>query len=261
MITRLAPTPSGFLHSGNAVNFLLVAWLSAAHGGRLALRIDDADAARYRREYAEDVFRVLDWLGIEWQSGPSDVDDFERSHSQRNRTAHYRERLQVLQESHLPVYVCECSRRDLAQAQSPGCVRDCASRGLDLVDGRTALRARVSTGASTPSDVIVWRRDGLPSYHLASIVDDHDLGTTHVVRGMDLLESSGVQCSLAPALGCPSVASASYLHHPLVVDGHGSKLAKSRLTTGPMACTDAALDAVRSVARAFASDLGIPEPD
>ncbi|NJL14359.1 MAG: hypothetical protein HC913_16005 [Microscillaceae bacterium] len=74
--TRFAPTPSGFLHEGNAFSFVLT-WLAARHfGGKIHLRIDDLDQTRCRPEYVEDIFRSLDWLGLDWDSGPQGVDDF-----------------------------------------------------------------------------------------------------------------------------------------------------------------------------------------
>lgn len=239
MLLRLAPTPSGFLHAGNRHNFRLNADMAASLGATLALRIDDADATRYRREYAEDVFTTLTTMGIDWQIGPRDVDDFEDHWSQRTKTDFYRDELTKATERGLTVYACCCSRTRQRGPATGGCVGRCASAGVAWEPGATALRvsipdsARIRTddaivdlGASM-GDVVIWRRDDLPSYHLVSIVEDRDLGTTHIVRGSDLLVSSALQIYLAPWFDADNVASATYVHHELVLDGTGQKLSKS----------------------------------
>ncbi|WP_460503336.1 glutamate--tRNA ligase family protein, partial [Hymenobacter agri] len=82
VVSRLAPTPSGFLHLGNAVNFVLTWLLTRRAGGTLHLRIDDLDRARLRPAYLDNIFRVIDWLGIDYDHGPTGPDDFLRHHSQ-----------------------------------------------------------------------------------------------------------------------------------------------------------------------------------
>ena len=90
LVTRIAPTPSGFLHVGNAVNAVLTHWLARAHDGRLLLRIDDFDTARARPAYLEDVFRTLDWLEIDIDDGPCGPGDFETSWSMSRRVDQFR---------------------------------------------------------------------------------------------------------------------------------------------------------------------------
>ena len=112
MRTRIAPTPSGYLHAGNAVNFLLTAELARLHGGSLLLRIDDLDAERARPEYLDDIFHSLEWLGIAWHEGPRDAADFQRNWSQRTRIGRYQVLLDQLRRGgHL--YACTCSRKEL----------------------------------------------------------------------------------------------------------------------------------------------------
>ena len=82
VVSRLAPTPSGYLHLGNAVNFVLTWLLTRQAGGVLHLRIDDLDRARLRPAYLENIFRVIDWLGLDYDHGPTGPDDFLRHHSQ-----------------------------------------------------------------------------------------------------------------------------------------------------------------------------------
>lgn len=241
MLTRIAPTPSGFLHEGNRLNFRVTADLAKSLGAALALRIDDADATRYRREYAEDIFATLHDMGIAWTVGPSDVGDFEQHWSQRAKTEFYREQLHEAIASGLPVYACACSRAQQAGPASGGCAGGCRSRSLALEPGRTALRVAIDVDTEVTmgeevvplgeamGDFVIWRRDDLPAYQLVSVLEDRDLGVTHIVRGRDLLSSSAAQVHLAQWTGAPNVAEAFYVHHELVTDSAGAKLSKSTL--------------------------------
>lgn len=240
-LTRIAPTPSGFLHEGNVATFRATADLASELGLDLALRIDDADAARSRPAYIEDIFRVLDLLGIAWQVGPRTATEFAAHWSQRHRTESYRQRLEQLRDGAVELYACACSRRELGGAARGGCSGRCWERALVLREGSTCLRVRVPPGTTvevggcaidisdTIGDAVLWRRDDLPAYHLVSIVEDAALGTTHIVRGADLLESSAFQIWLAQQMGAVSVAEAAYLHLPLILDADGAKLSKSQL--------------------------------
>jgi glutamyl-tRNA synthetase len=245
LVTRIAPTPSGFLHAGNRLNFRRTADLAAELGAELALRIDDVDASRYRREYAEDIFATLEEMGIAWTVGPRDVDDFEAHWSQRAKTEVYRAELERALSRGLQAYACSCSRSVQSGPASGGCAGGCRDRDLPLEPGRTALRVAVDPGTavdvgmeqvsldSEMGDFIVWRRDDLPAYQLVSVVDDRDLGVTHIVRGRDLLPSSAAQVHLAPWLEAEGVAQATYVHHEIVTDASGAKLSKSTLAQGP----------------------------
>lgn len=236
LISRIAPTPSGYLHLGNAVNFLLTQRMVRAHGGKLILRIDDMDAVRMRPEYLADVFWALDWLGISPDAGPRTPEDF---------LAHFRAdptRLRAeLAAADLPTYVCRCSRRELA-ARPRGKADPCLGADLSYEVGRTAIRIHVPRETCVPipgsfgkvldlqaelGDFVLWRRDDQPSYQLASVVADRDLGVNLVVRGEDLLASTAAQLYLAPALGADSFRRARFVHHPLVTDAAGQKLSKS----------------------------------
>ena len=254
MITRLAPTPSGFLHAGNAVNALLTSWLAREHGLVLALRIDDMDAPPYRPDYVEDALGVLEWLGIDWSAGPHSLAEFEQSYSLRQRTDYYRSELARAQEAGLEVYACRCTRASSTAAGVRGCAGGCRTAGHSPDDGESALRAHLGPEIDDP---ILWRRDDLPAYHLASVIEDRDLGTTHVVRGEDLRESTRIQVALARYLDATGFARATFLHHPLVVGNDGSKLSKSQLTGGPIARDDAEREAIMGRAVHMAALLGI----
>jgi glutamyl/glutaminyl-tRNA synthetase len=273
VITRLAPTPSGFLHLGNAVNFQLVAWLASAHDGAVALRVDDMDATRARAEYVDDVFELLAWMGIAWDSGPRDRTDFDARWTLAHRRDLYRDRLAHTSDSGLELYACACSRSVMTGPAIAGCPGGCRSRALELRPGQTALRAHVPTGTTIDvagravrldeavGDFVVWRRDDLPAYHLACVVEDAELAVTHVVRGTDLVESTAAQLFLAPHVGAGSLQSTHYLHHGLVTGPDGSKLSKSQLRTGtPLPRTDDQRALIRETAARLGEPLGIAPP-
>ena len=241
-LTRIAPTPSGFLHEGNRLNFRTTAQLASTWGARIALRIDDADAARYRSEYVEDIFATLHDLGIHWDLGPRDRDDFEAHWSQRHKTDYYRDQLNQATATGLDVYACSCSRSVQRGPAVGGCAGGCRERQLDWVPGATSLRATIPADAvvdfrggsvrvgAQMGDVVLWRRDGLPGYQLVSLVEDRDMQVTHIVRGVDLIDSTGVQVYLARWFDAANVTQAHYVHHDLVTDASGAKLSKSTLT-------------------------------
>jgi len=201
MITRIAPTPSGFLHTGNLFSFTL-AWLWArSNGGRVLLRIDDADTERKRPEYLEDIFRLLEKLGLNWDIGPTDPDDFERNWSQARRPDIYSSLLSELAGKN-QVYACTCSRKKNNAAEPTDC--SCRAQNLPLDFPGAAWKAaptepvtitdRVKGELMVPlAPFIIKRRDGLPAYQLCSLADDRHFGVTHVLRGEDLLPSTAMQ--------------------------------------------------------------------
>ena len=262
----MAPTPSGFLHIGNAANLLITSWL--VRDGLLALRIDDMDTPRVRDAYLRDVFDVLAWLGIEWSAGPRDPADHAAHHRMSLHTHRYRAGLQELVDGGVDVFACICSRADLAGSRT--CVSDCRSARRSLVAGESALRAALPNAVvevdrarvdlqAAHGDVVLWRRDDLPAYHLVTVLEDCDLGTTDVVRGMDLLESSALHLWLAQHL--PGAHPIVYRHHGLVPGPMGMKLSKSQGSATPMPRTDENLQLARRLARDLADPLGITPPD
>lgn len=271
--TRIAPTPSGFLHEGNVVNLLLTAWWARAAGGRLLLRIDDFDAPRVRPDYLTDVFDTLRWLGIEPDDGPLDPDDFLAHWSMALRRSRFAAARDTLLRAHADlVFVCRCSRRAL---DADGfCVAGCRSRGLPWAAGSTVARLHVPAGTRVtpaappggdarswtvpPGDHVLWRRDDLPAYQLGSVVADEDLGVTAVVRGLDLLDSSALQLHLARMLPAPGFRHADLRHHALLRDPAGHKLSKSAGARGaPLDRTDALLAHIRQRAFELGDPIGI----
>jgi glutamyl-tRNA synthetase len=260
-IGRLAPTPSGYLHLGNAVNFVLTWLLVRRAGGTLHLRIDDLDRARLRRPYLENIFRVIDWLGIEYDLGPSGPDDFLRHYSQL---------------LHLPVY----NRVLRRLAQQPGLVyatrrsRTSPAEPVPLGTPGAAWRVRVPPTAPVPDlgpggnqgllaelmpDFVVRKKDGVAAYQVASVVDDLRLGTTLVVRGQDLLPSTAAQLWLAAQVSETqnfATTRIQFCHHALLTDAAGHKLSKSTQTSGDAGVL--ALGSPAPVYQAVAQLLGLP---
>ena len=230
--TRIAPTPSGFLHLGNLYNFLLTQRVARELNAELRLRIDDLDAFRMRDEYIEDVFRCLHWLGIEWQGPPQDLAEYHGFAATPGRIDRYYDRLESMIAAGLPAFICRCSRRELSRDAL--CERGCAKQRLKLVSGKSAVRVHVPPEhpelRSAMGDFIVWRREDLPAYQLQSLIDDVDMGITHIVRGEDLVDSTLAQQYLAGFMSDGHFANVRFFHHGLVTDERGGKLSKSQGT-------------------------------
>lgn len=247
--TRIAPTPSGYLHAGNGLAFLVTAQLAKLFRASLRLRIDDLDAERGRPAYVEDVFDSLAWLGIEWSKGPRNAMEQEQAHSQVKRIVRYQEFIDILKEQG-DLYACTCSRsalRELARRGMKNC--DCRAKQRSFKDAEATWRlhipsdavvrmeqvfasARMLTPADLLTDPVIRQRGseeggGRPAYQLASLIDDVDHGNTFIVRGEDLLSSTACQLYLADRLGLETFKRVRFVHHPLITDALGHKLSKS----------------------------------
>lgn len=235
--SRIAPTPSGYLHVGNAFNFILTWLLTKKEKGILRLRIDDLDAPRAKPEYVEDIFESLEWLGLSWDEGPKSAAEHYSIYSQQSRVKRYHAFAEQLK-SNASCFYCSCPR-----SSKERCV--CAEKDIVWKFNETALRIKTETGAAISfydefaaakmeanpdaemRDFVIWRKDGIPSYQLASLVDDLDYGINLIVRGKDLISSTGAQLYLAQKLGRKEFSRALFFHHPLREDAHGRKLSKS----------------------------------
>lgn len=255
MITRYAPTPSGFLHLGNLVNFALTARLAQESHAEIVLRIDDADTERIRQVYVEDVFDALGWLQLPWTIGPRSVDEVPQW-SQRARLSEHWQAAEALRDLG-KAYVCECTRVQWSTYEGPDCPRGCSSRGLTLTPGTNALRFDVSGFRH----VVLWRREDQPSYHLASLVDDDHFGVDLVVRGSDLEASTEIQRALSRELPGSQFHSAKVVHHAILTDSHGAKLSKSAGTSAhPMHRTDLMRDQIHQHVDQMAAALSADRP-
>lgn len=237
--TRYAPTPSGFLHAGNIASFRLTHRLARESGRHILLRIDDLDQERKRTVYVEDIFKSLKREGLDWDLGPADPDDFEAHWSQVHRLDLYHAALEVLQKKGC-LFACRCSRSLSGSAQ---CTGDCASKSFPFDDAEVSWRLKtpietemlpqwpggteVHPWPSSMKAPILRRKDGLPSYHLATVVDDVCFSVDLIVRGMDLIESSLLHRYLARLLDEPRFERIRFVHHDLVLDARGCKLSKS----------------------------------
>ena len=244
IISRIAPTPSGFLHLGNAFNFLLTALLVDWEGGHLHLRIDDLDGSRVQPSFVEDIFVQLKWLGIEFDSGPSGPDELFRQYSQQLRREKYSIALEILRNSGI-LYACECSRSEIRNLSPAGNYPGtCRLKDLNLMKDNLPWRvtvpeqtyARLKTFTNKVEkisvdkvigDFLIKRRDGLPAYQIVSLIDDMELGVNLVVRGEDLRASTVAQFFLAHCLNDQFFPIARFVHHQLIKDNSGNKLSKS----------------------------------
>lgn len=241
--TRLAPTPSGYLHMGNVVSFVITAALARKTGARILLRIDDMDRERTNKEYVQDIFDTLNFLEIPWHEGPKNLHEYESEYSQVHRVGLYSKALNQLKESG-SIFACACTRAQMLKVNAeriyPG---TCNDKALDLntkdacwrLDTRRADTIEVNTlegvvAVPFPLDMnsfVVRKKDGYPAYQLTSIVDDVFFGVDLVVRGEDLWHSTLAQLYLAKMLGERSFADTTFYHHALIKDSSGEKLSKS----------------------------------
>lgn len=244
LISRIAPTPSGLLHQGNAFNFLLTWLITRSAEGKLHLRIDDMDEDRVRPEYVEDIFRSLDWLGIDWDTGPETVTQHTAEFRQRLRMPLYQNYLLHLQQSG-ELFACTCSRKEIKQADPtgkyPGTCRN-SEIAFDEPGGSWRIKTPWPSEESwedawmgdisapldpTLQDCILRKKDGLPAYQLTSIVDDLYYGVNTIVRGEDLLPSTMFQRWMIRHHTALDPDAISWVHHPLVLSDTGEKLSKS----------------------------------
>ncbi|HJR58249.1 MAG TPA: tRNA glutamyl-Q(34) synthetase GluQRS [Vicinamibacterales bacterium] len=237
--TRFAPAPTGHLHIGHVVNALYVWRTARAEHGRVLLRIEDHDGQRCRREYETSILEDLEWLGFRADAGMV---------RQSDRTPTYETALQRLKQAGL-VYACECSRREINEAGGGGAELrypgTCAPKNLLDAPGR-AIRVRlprseerfddrlqgpqIQTPAAQCGDLLARDRHGYWTYQFAVTVDDFDQGVNLVIRGVDLLPSTGRQIQLARMLG--RTVPPAFMHHPLVMKSSDQKVSKSDGDTG-----------------------------
>ena len=236
VVTRFAPSPTGFLHIGGA-RTALFNWLFARHhGGRFLLRIEDTDKARSTQPAIEAILDGMRWLGLDWDGHEYFQSQFWARHAE---VAH-----QLLERGQ--AYHCWMSQDELAaqreqakaerkpfRIDSPW--RDSSEEGEGPAvirlksprEGETAIddqvQGKVTVQNAELDDFILLRSDGSPTYMLAVVVDDHDMGVTHVIRGDDHLNNAFRQLAIIRAIGWPEP---TYAHVPLIHGQDGAKLSK-----------------------------------
>jgi glutamyl/glutaminyl-tRNA synthetase len=234
-VTRFAPSPTGYLHLGHIVNAIYTWGIARAIGGRVLLRLEDHDRIRSRPDHEAAILEDLDWLGFVPDEGRQPL------MRQSDTPDAYRDALDTLKRT-TQVYSCDCSRTDIGGERYVGRCRD---RGLPDAPGR-GVRVRLDektvhahdllagplrqTPAEQCGDLLVRDRDGNWTYQFAVTVDDLRQGVTLVIRGADLLASTGRQVLLATMLG--RTTPLFFLHHPLIIGPSGEKLSKSARDTG-----------------------------
>ncbi len=242
--TRIAPTPSGFLHLGNILSFAITAVVARETGAKILLRIDDIDPLRTSKAYVQDIFNTLNFLQIPWDEGPRNIEEFEDAYSQTHRMHNYNKAIETLRVNGL-IYACNCSRKQLNEHHlETGYHCDCKKHQIPLSSENINWRLIADNNAEIsvknlngeliktvlPADmhnVIIRKKDGLPSYQLTSVVDDLFFGIDLVIRGEDLWPSTLVQHQLAAILGGNDFGKTTFYHHPLLMEAPDKKLSKS----------------------------------
>jgi len=246
-VGRFAPSPTGPLHLGSIVTAVASFLHARQAGGEWLVRIEDIDPPREVPGAAADILRTLESLGLEWDR--SVLYQSSRQNTYRDTA----ERLLAARRA----FRCDCSRstvrsaNDATSGRYPG---TCREKGLQGAD--TAIRIRVAEPSpvrfvdglqgeqatlldATTGDYIVLRRDGLPAYHLAVVLDDAAQGVTTIVRGVDLLDSTAAHIHLQGVLGAPTP---TYWHAPIVVNAQGQKLSK-QTGAAPISASDSGVAA------------------
>ncbi|MEM9012169.1 MAG: glutamate--tRNA ligase [Pseudomonadota bacterium] len=248
VVTRFAPSPTGFLHIGGA-RTALFNWLFARHhGGRFLLRIEDTDRARSTEEATQAIFDGLRWLGLDWDG---------EAVSQFSRAGRHREVAEQLLDRGL-AYKCFSTAEEIAAARekakaageapiflspwrersdhpdAPYAIRLKAPReGETVVED--AVQGPCTWQNGTLDDLILLRSDGTPTYMLAVVVDDHDMGVSHVIRGDDHLTNAARQSLIFQAMDWPVPV---FAHIPLIHGPDGAKLSKRHGALGIEAYRD-----------------------
>lgn len=269
-LTRFAPSPTGELHLGHVVNAVWTWGIARAAAGRVLLRIEDHDRGRCRPAFEAGILRDLAWLGFDADLGPE---------RQSDRPARYTAALSRLAAA-TPVYGCECSRKMIADAAGGATLGEevrypgtCRSKGLGTGPG-LGIRAVLPPDtvevvdlvagprAETPSlqcgDLLLRDATGSWTYQWCVTVDDLEDGVDLVIRGEDLIESTGRQILLARMLG--RATPPRYLHHPLVMGADGRKLSKRDRSEGIAALREAGCSPAEVLGRAAWLSGLVPDP-
>jgi glutamyl-tRNA synthetase len=249
VVTRFAPSPTGYLHIGGA-RTALFNWLFARHhGGKFLLRIEDTDRARSTKEAIDAILDGMRWLALDWDGHEYYQSQFWSRHADIARRllekgAAYRcymtqEELtaqrEAAQRERRPFRI-ESPWRDVAELQGdkPFVIRLKAPRdGETVIDDR--VQGRVTVQNTEIDDFVLLRSDGTPTYMLAVVVDDHDMGVTHVIRGDDHLNNAFRQLAIIRAMDWPEP---TYAHVPLIHGPDGAKLSKRHGAMGVDAYRD-----------------------
>lgn len=248
--TRFAPSPTGYLHVGGARTALYAYLFAKKQGGQFLLRIEDTDQKRFVEGARESLMKSLKWLGLEWDEGP-DINGPHGPYVQSERTELYLKGInELIEKGH--AYTCFCTQEELdemrkrqeARHEAPMYNRKCLSLSKEEIDAKKAsgipfvirqkipegmlivedmIRGKVRFDSKTIDDQVLIKSDGFPTYHLANVVDDHDMEITHVIRGEEWLPSTPKHIWLYEAFGWTPP---QYAHLPLLLNADKTKLSK-----------------------------------
>ena len=249
VVTRFAPSPTGYLHIGGA-RTALFNWLYARHtGGKFLLRIEDTDRVRSTKEAIDAIIDGMRWLGLDWDGHEYYQSQFwarhaEVAHRLLERGAAYRcymtqEELAAQRDkakAERKPFRITSPWRDIAgeRGDTPFVIRlKAPQEGETVIDDQ--VQGRVTVQNAEIDDFILLRSDGTPTYMLAVVVDDHDMGVTHVIRGDDHLNNAFRQLAIIRAMGWPEP---TYAHVPLIHGPDGAKLSKRHGAMGVDAYRD-----------------------
>lgn len=236
MITRFPPSPTGYLHIGGARTALFNWLLARANNGKFILRIEDTDRARSTDEMTQAIIDGMTWLGLDWDQGP---------YLQSERQQLYNDAVEKLL-AEGKAYWCECTPEEVeamrekarAKGEKPKYSGRCRERGLGPGEGRVVrfkapldgntvfedmVKGPQSWNNQELDDFIIRRADGWVTYNMAVVVDDADMGMTHILRGDDHLSNTPKQVLLYRALGLPEP---KFGHVPMILGPDGKKLSK-----------------------------------
>jgi len=250
---RFAPSPTGYLHVGGARSALFNYLFARRHGGDFLLRIEDTDRSRFVDSALAEIYDSLRWLGLDWDEGP-EVGGSRGPYVQSERLDIYNRMAErLIASGH--AYRCFCTAERLAEVRAAqekgggltGYDRRCRDLPPDEVDrnlkagvprvvrlripeGRTVafddlIRGRIEYKSDVLDDLVLIKADGFPTYHMANVVDDHEMGITHVLRGDEWIASTPRHVLLYEAFGWESPA---FAHLPVILSPDGGKLSKRK---------------------------------
>ncbi|MBN1572671.1 MAG: glutamate--tRNA ligase [Deltaproteobacteria bacterium] len=235
--TRFAPAPTGYLHIGGA-RTALFNWLYARHtNGKFILRIEDTDRERSKDEYRDAILRSMEWLGLDWDEGPfyqSERDDRYREGIEKlletgNAYRCYctveeleRKREEALKRGEKPKYDGTCRDKEFPERNEPHVIRF-KTPLTDVTEFNDLIKGKISFDNGELDDLIIRRTNGTPTYNLTVVIDDADMGMTHVIRGDDHVNNTPRQIVMFEALG---LTIPKYAHVPMIFGSDQKKLSK-----------------------------------
>jgi len=236
VITRFAPSPTGYLHVGGARTALFSYLYARHHGGQFELRIEDTDTERSTQASVDAIFEGMNWLGLEHDS--------EVKYQSKNLVRYHEKMDQLL--SNGQAYYCDCSKeridkireQQMKDGEKPRYDGKCRDLGLEKTDQtiirfktpqtgevkfKDHVRGEITVANNELDDLVIARADGMPTYNFSVVIDDADMGITHVIRGDDHINNTPRQINIYQALG---ETVPEFAHVPMILGDDGARLSK-----------------------------------